>query len=96
MKAIVAMIFWPDLLGYGAAVLTTASFVPQAFRAYRAGSRDAISLVGIASLTTGNAGWLAYGVTIHNWPMTAANSVTVLLCGAILARKLLDVTPSGP
>lgn len=95
MKPMFAMILWPDLLGYGAAVLTTGSFVPQAVRAYRAESRDAISLVGIASLTTGNAGWLAYGALIHNWPMTAANSIAVVLCGAILARKVGDVTPTG-
>lgn len=76
-----------DFLGYVAGVLTTASFVPQAVAAYRARSLEAISFVGILTLTVGNVLWLSYGVVINSWPVIAANSATVLLCGAIFARK---------
>jgi MtN3 and saliva related transmembrane protein len=84
-----------DLLGYAAGILTTGSFVPQAVRAYRAGNRDAISLVGVLALTIGNGCWLVYGIGINNWPMVAANSVAVCLCAAICIRKALDVMPSA-
>jgi MtN3 and saliva related transmembrane protein len=79
-----------EYLGYSAAILTTGSFVPQAVRAFRAGNRDAISTVGMAALTAGNVGWLAYGLTIGNRPMAIANIITTVLCGAILLRKAMD------
>jgi MtN3 and saliva related transmembrane protein len=80
-----------EILGYSAAILTTGSFLPQAVRAYRAGNRDAISALGMGALTVGNVGWLAYGLTLGNWPMVAANAVSSFLCGAIWLRKAADI-----
>lgn len=79
---------WIDLLGYAAAALTTAAFVPQAWLSFRTGDVSGVSLGMYATFTVGVALWLAYGVVLGAWPIVAANAITLLLALAILAMKL--------
>lgn len=79
---------WIDVLGYAAAALTTASFIPQAWLSFRTGDVSGISLGMYASFTVGVVLWLAYGVVLGAWPIVVANAVTLLLALAILAMKL--------
>jgi MtN3 and saliva related transmembrane protein len=79
---------WIDVLGYAAAALTTASFIPQAWLSFRTGDVSGISLSMYACFTVGVALWLAYGVVLGAWPIVVANAVTLLLALAILAMKL--------
>ena len=77
-----------DGLGFTAAALTTASFVPQAWLTFRTRDVSGISLGMYSAFTLGIALWLVYGVLIGEWPIIAANVVTLTLAGAILAMKL--------
>ncbi|MFM9916430.1 MAG: SemiSWEET transporter [Rhizobacter sp.] len=77
-----------DLLGYAAAALTTASFVPQAWLSFRTGDVSGISLGMYASFTVGVALWLAYGVVLGAWPIVVANAITLVLATSILVMKL--------
>ncbi|MEO5697820.1 MAG: SemiSWEET transporter [Burkholderiaceae bacterium] len=77
-----------DGLGYLAATLTTASFVPQAWLTFRTRDVSGISLAMYSVFTLGIAMWLGYGVLIGAWPIVIANAVTFLLAAAILAMKL--------
>ena len=80
---------WIDVLGYAAATLTTASFVPQALAvSFRTGDVSGISLGMYASFTVGVALWLAYGVVLGAWPIVMANAITLLLALSILVMKL--------
>lgn len=79
-----------DLLGYVAASLTTFSFVPQAMRTLSSGDTRGISLSMYAFFTSGIALWLIYGFFTRNGPLIIANSITVILSGLILQRKLED------
>ena len=79
---------WIDVLGYAAATLTTASFVPQAWLTFRTGDVSGISLGMYASFTVGVALWLAYGVVLGAWPIVLANAITLLLALSILVMKL--------
>ncbi len=79
---------WIDLLGYAAAALTTASFIPQAWLSFRTGDVSGISLGMYASFTVGVALWLAYGVVLGAWPIVVANAITLGLALAILLMKL--------
>jgi MtN3 and saliva related transmembrane protein len=79
---------WIDLLGYAAAALTTASFVPQAWLSFRTGDVSGISLGMYASFTVGVALWLAYGVVLGAWPIVVANAITLMLALCILVMKL--------
>jgi MtN3 and saliva related transmembrane protein len=77
-----------DLLGYTAAFLTTASFVPQAWLTFRTRNVSGISLSMYSAFTLGIALWLVYGVVISAWPIVVANVVTLALALAILLMKL--------
>ena len=79
---------WIDLLGYAAAALTTASFIPQAWLCFRTGDVSGISLGMYSSFTVGVALWLAYGVVLGAWPIVVANAITLMLAIAILLMKL--------
>lgn len=72
------------LLGSIAAVLTTVSFVPQAWLVIRTRRTGGISLLMYSLFVMGVAMWLAYGVLTSATPIIAANAVTLLLAGTIL------------
>lgn len=76
-----------DWIGAGAAVLTTSSFLPQAFLTLRTRDVSGISLGMYVSFTLGVALWLAYGLALGQWPIVAANAVTLVLASLILVTK---------
>ena len=77
-----------DILGYVAATLTTAAFVPQAWRTFRTKDVSGISLRMYLVFTTGVAVWLAYGFALQEMPMILANGLTLVLACAVLVMKL--------
>lgn len=77
-----------DWLGYAAAALTTGSFVPQALLTLRTRDVSGISLGMYTAMTLGVALWLAYGLVLRQWPIVAANAVTLVLASTILVAKL--------
>lgn len=77
-----------ELIGYLAAILTTCSFVPQAWLTFRTRDVSGISLGMYSVFTAGVALWLVYGLLLGAWPIVAANAVTLALAMAILAMKL--------
>ena len=80
---------WTEWLGYAAATLTTAAFVPQAWLTFRTRDVSGISLGMYSAFTLGVALWLAYGWALQAWPIVVANFVTLLLAISILLMKLL-------
>ena len=79
---------WIDLIGSVAAVLTTASFIPQAWHSFKTRDVSGISLGMYSVFTVGVALWLLYGVLLQSWPLMIANTITLLLASAILGMKL--------
>ena len=77
-----------DFIGYLAAILTTCSFVPQAWLTFRTRDVSGISLGMYSVFTAGVALWLVYGVLLDAWPIVAANAVTLALALAILVMRL--------
>ena len=77
-----------DLVGYAAATLTTASFVPQALHTFRTKDVRGISLSMYSGFVVGIALWLVYGLLLNSWPIVIANTVTLTLAAAILTMKL--------
>lgn len=77
-----------EWLGFAAAALTSASFVPQAVMTIRTRDTRGISLSMYAIFTVGVALWLAYGIALESWPMIAANTATLCLAATILILKL--------
>lgn len=79
---------WTEFVGGLAAVLTTVSFVPQAWHTFRTRDVSGISLGMYSVFACGVALWLLYGLLLGAWPIVAANGITLALALAILAMKL--------
>ncbi|MEK6668775.1 SemiSWEET transporter [uncultured Aquabacterium sp.] len=77
-----------EWIGGLAAMLTTASFVPQVWLTLRTRDVSGISLGMYSCFTLGVALWLVYGLSIGSLPVTIANCVTLALALAILGMKL--------
>ena len=77
-----------EWIGYAAASLTTASFVPQAWLTFKTRDVSGISLGMYSAFTLGIALWLAYGWLIDAWPVVIANVITLVLAASILVMRL--------
>jgi MtN3 and saliva related transmembrane protein len=77
-----------DAIGYLAATLTTAAFIPQAWLTWKTKRADGVSLGMYSIFTLGVALWLVYGLVIGAWPIVVANAITLALALFILVMKL--------
>ena len=77
-----------DAIGSIAALLTTGSFVPQAWHTFRTKDVSGISLAMYSAFTLGITLWLIYGLLLQAWPIVVANVITLALALAILRMKL--------
>jgi len=77
-----------DDLGYAAALLTTAAYVPQLVRVIRLHSARDISLPTFMMFALGVIFWLLYGLYTGSRPIIACNSVTLVLALSIVVLKL--------
>lgn len=82
------MNFSPTWIGIAAAILTTATFDPQAIQAWLTRSTRDVSLPMLLMMVCGIVLWLVYGLLIGNLPLILANAVTLVLAGSILAAKI--------
>jgi MtN3 and saliva related transmembrane protein len=76
---------WIGAIG---AVLTTVCWLPQAIRLVRTRDTAAISLATNLMFAAGLVFWLIYGIVREDWPLIAANAVSMALTGVIIAMKL--------
>ena len=82
-----------DTIGYVAAVLTTGSFLPQAWHTFQTRDVSGISLGMYSAFTLGIVLWLVYGLMLGAWPMIVANVITLALAVTILGMKLRYKSP---
>lgn len=78
---------WQEIVGLIAGALTTASFVPQAWRLFKLKSAREISLPFTLLLSCGVSLWLAYGILLSLLSVTLWNAATLCLALAILYAK---------
>jgi MtN3 and saliva related transmembrane protein len=79
-----------ETLGYIAAFLTTAAFLPQTIKTIKSRDTASISLAMYVMFTTGIALWLGYALLIESMPMIIANIITFVLSATILVLKLSE------
>ncbi len=80
-----------SLLGSLAAFLTTAAFVPQAYKSIRYRATEDLSLATFSMLFLGTLLWLVYGFYLGDFPIMIANAITAALAGVILTIKVRAV-----
>jgi MtN3 and saliva related transmembrane protein len=77
------------VIGTAAAIASTLSFTPQAWKIIKSRQTKDIS-AGMYVLTVGGfALWTAYGVLLGQWPLIVTNTICFILAAFILAMKLL-------
>jgi len=77
-----------EIIGSVAAVLTTLSFIPQAWQTFQTKDVSGISLPMYSMFTTGVLLWLVYSIALQSWPMIVSNCITAPVALAILSMKL--------
>ena len=85
------MIIEPEMIGYLAATLTTASFLPQAILTIRTRDTESLSLSMYSLFTLGVFCWLVYGIYISDKAIIFANAITLVLAASILSFKIYNV-----
>jgi MtN3 and saliva related transmembrane protein len=79
-----------DIIGYIAATLTTASFLPQAILTIKTKDTDSLSLSMYSIFTLGVLFWLIYGLYKSDNAIIFANAITLLLASSILSFKIYN------
>lgn len=77
-----------EIIGYIAAFLTTASFLPQSIKTLKSRDTSGISLTMYLMFVCGVGLWLIYGMLIQNQILIFANFVTFVLAGMVLWIKI--------
>jgi uncharacterized protein with PQ loop repeat len=77
---------WLSLFGWGLAIASTVTVVPQAVRLYRTGDKTGISLPTVALATGTMALWCVYTFAESDWPAFGSSLGPLLAWGAILLR----------
>lgn len=76
-----------SLIGVGAAVLTTSSFVPQIIKAYRSKTMQDVSAHLMSLFATGTVLWMVYGLYKSDWVIVVANATATALNVILLYFK---------
>jgi MtN3 and saliva related transmembrane protein len=77
------------LIGSLAALCSTTSFAPQAWRIIKTRDTSAISSRMYLITVVGFGLWLAYGLMKGEWPLIVTNAICLGLSAFILCMKLL-------
>ena len=79
---------FPELLGYIGAVLSSVTFVPQVWHAWKTKSVGDLSIWMIIILIGNVSTWLTYGILKGLMPVIVANSIILFLALIMLYFKL--------
>ena len=77
------------IIGTMAAILSTFSFVPQAWKIIKSRHTSDISFAMYAATICGFGLWTVYGVLLSEWPLIVTNAICFVLSGFILTMKIL-------
>jgi MtN3 and saliva related transmembrane protein len=77
------------VVGTLAALASTISFSPQAWKIIKSRRTDDISPVAYSITVAAFGLWILYGIVLGQWPLIVSNSICLALSGFILAMTLL-------
>ena len=67
-----------EIIGFAAAFLTTAAFLPQVYKTWKTKDVSALSLPMLLMFIIGITLWLVYALYINSPSMIIANSITIV------------------
>lgn len=77
-----------EVIGFIAAVLTTAAFLPQVYKTWKTKDVSGLSLPMLLMFFTGIFLWLVYALFINSPSMIMANSITIVSSFLLIYYKL--------
>lgn len=77
----------PHTVGMLAGTLTTAAWLPQIARTWRSRSAEDLSWPYLLLFASGVAMWVVYGAVSGDGPVVAANVISILFMGMLVALK---------
>ena len=77
-----------ETIGFAAAILTTAAFLPQVYKTWKTKDVSGLSLPMLLIFFLGIVLWLVYGILKDSPSMIFANSVTVISAFLLLFFKI--------
>jgi MtN3 and saliva related transmembrane protein len=79
--------YLPTIIGFVAGILSTVSFGPQVYKAWREGTQS-ISLRMYMITVTSFTLWTIYGLLLKSAPLIIFNALSLMMSGTILVLKL--------
>lgn len=76
-----------EILGYAAALFTTAANIPQTYKIIKTRSTKDISTLTFTILFIGLVLWLIYGISKNDLPIIIANAIASAIAGIIIILK---------
>ena len=73
------MIQWFDYIGYLGSFLTSITFIPQVYKAWKTKSVGDLSIWMMLIVVFSTLVWLVYGFAIHSGPVIVANFIVLAL-----------------
>jgi len=77
------------LIGSAAALCSTVSFAPQAWRIIRTRNTEGLSAIMYGVTVVGFALWLLYGIRLGEWPLIVTNGICLIFSAFIFMMILL-------
>jgi MtN3 and saliva related transmembrane protein len=84
-----------SMIGAAAALLSTTSFAPQAWKVIKTRDTEAISRRAYVLTVFGFLLWTCYGALRSDLPLVVCNTICLVLSGFILAMKIMLSSRSG-
>jgi MtN3 and saliva related transmembrane protein len=77
-----------EIIGFLAAILTTAAFLPQVYKTWKTKDVSSLSMPMLLLFFIGIVAWLVYGFLKESPSMILANSVTVISAFLLIYFKI--------
>lgn len=77
-----------EIIGFSAAILTTAAFLPQVYKTWTTKDVSGLSLPMLIMFFVGVFLWLVYGIYIKSPSMISANAITVISAFFLMYFKI--------
>lgn len=84
---ILAFMNWIELIGHLGALLSSITFIPQVYKAWKSKSVGDLSLLMISIVLVSTIVWLVYAFTLNLWPVIIANLIVCVLSITLLYFK---------
>ncbi len=80
--------YWADVIGHISSALSSITFMPQVYKAWKTKSVGDLSFATILIVFTSTLLWLIYGIGKELWPVIICNSIICFLSVVLIYFKM--------